>query len=330
VPIGIRFRAQQDCAPTKRLGKNHRARDGHAAQLSFSVFPDEKNPRFPHRTLAYHRFGRGRTLAGATAHAATPTTKPNVVLILADDLGWTDIAPFGSDLHETPALDQLARDGMKFTQKLFRLHGLLADACRAHDGQVPRTAPHHRLDPRLDARQPEAARARLDEVFADRGDNARGGLQSRRYSTATIGKWHLAKVGTNEAYPESHGFDLNIAGTDKPQPPTYTAPWKIPTLSPEGRDGEHLTERLGEEAVKWLESVKDKPFFLYLPHFRGPHANSRPAGSHAKYEKKIAAKGADKLNHKNPGYAAMDGEHGHRDRPRPRSSPSSSSPNAPS
>ena len=47
--------------------------------------------------------------------AATPT-KLNVVLILADDLGWTDIAPFGSDLHETPALDQLARDGMKFTQ----------------------------------------------------------------------------------------------------------------------------------------------------------------------------------------------------------------------
>ena len=52
----------------------------------------------------------------ATASAATPPQKLNVVLILADDLGWTDIAPFGSDLHETPALDRLARDGMKFTQ----------------------------------------------------------------------------------------------------------------------------------------------------------------------------------------------------------------------
>src|SRR5215216_2676154 len=51
----------------------------------------------------------------AIAHAAAPQ-KPNVVLILADDLGWTDLACFGSDLHETPALDQLAREGMKFTQ----------------------------------------------------------------------------------------------------------------------------------------------------------------------------------------------------------------------
>ena len=48
--------------------------------------------------------------------AAAPAQKPNVILILADDLGWTDLAGFGSDLYETPALDQLARDGMKFTQ----------------------------------------------------------------------------------------------------------------------------------------------------------------------------------------------------------------------
>ena len=54
--------------------------------------------------------------AASAATAAAPTSKPNVILILADDLGWTDLAAFGSDLHETPALDQLARDGMRFTQ----------------------------------------------------------------------------------------------------------------------------------------------------------------------------------------------------------------------
>lgn len=55
------------------------------------------------------------TLIGGSVSAAD--VRPNVVLILADDLGWTDLACFGSDLHETPALDRLARDGMKFTQK---------------------------------------------------------------------------------------------------------------------------------------------------------------------------------------------------------------------
>jgi arylsulfatase A-like enzyme len=125
------------------------------------------------------------------------------------------------------------------------------------------------------------------------------------YATASIGKWHLAKVGTNESYPEAHGFDLNIAGTDKPQPPTYTAPWKIPTLTPEGKDGEHLTDRLGEEAVKWIASVKDKPFFLYLPHFAVHTPIEGRPDLTEKYRKKIAAKGADTLNHKNPGYAAL-------------------------
>ena len=84
------------------------------------------------------------------------------------------------------------------------------------------------------------------------------------YVTGSIGKWHL---GGADTYPEKHGFDVNIAGTDKAQPPTYYAPYNIPTLTPEGKDGEYLTDRLGEEAARFIEKNQGRPFFLYLPHF---------------------------------------------------------------
>ncbi len=239
------------------------------------------------------------------AMAAAPAPKPNVILILADDLGWTDLASFGSDLHETPALDQLVRDGMKFTQNYSACTVCSPTRAALLTGKYP--ARLHITD-WIPGSMPDNPKllvpdwtkflpleeTTLAEVFKAAG-----------YATASIGKWHLAKVGTNESYPESQGFDLNIAGTDKPQPPTFTAPWKIPTLTPEGKDGEHLTDRLGEEAVKWIESVKEKPFFLYLPHFAVHTPIQGRPDLVEKYRRKIAAKRAGTLNHKNPGYAAM-------------------------
>jgi len=119
------------------------------------------------------------------------------------------------------------------------------------------------------------------------------------YATASIGKWHL---GGEEYYPEKHGFDLNIAGTFRAEPPSYFAPWKIPTLS-EGKEGEYLTDRLGEEAVKFIEASKDRPFFLYLPHF-GVHT---PIEGRAdlvdKYRRKLHLR--PDLKQRNPVYAAM-------------------------
>ena len=83
------------------------------------------------------------------------------------------------------------------------------------------------------------------------------------YATASIGKWHL---GGPDFYPEKQGFDLNIGGTDKGQPPNYFSPYKISTLR-DGPPGEFLTDRLTSEAVKFIGQNKDRPFFLYLPHF---------------------------------------------------------------
>jgi arylsulfatase A len=248
-------------------------------------------------------------LIAAALRAAAPQ-KPNVVLILADDFGWTDLACYGSDLHETPAIDQLARDGMKFTQNYSACTVCSPTRAALMTGKYP--ARLHITDwiPGSMPDNPKllvpdwtkflpTSETTIAKVFKDAG-----------YATAIVGKWHLAKVGTSESYPESLGFDLNIAGTDKPQPPTYYAPYKIPTLKPEGKEGEYLTDRLGDEAVRWIESVKDKPFFLYLPHF-AVHlpVQGRPDLTQ-KYTDKLQTAHHDPVvrigrNHTSPEYAAM-------------------------
>ncbi|MES2694886.1 MAG: sulfatase [Verrucomicrobiota bacterium] len=237
-----------------------------------------------------------------TLAPAAPAQKPNVIVILADDLGWTDLGAFGSDLHETPALDQLARDGMKFTQNYSACTVCSPTRAALMTGKYP--ARLHITDwipgmmpdnPKLLVpaweKQLPHAETTLAEVFKTAG-----------YTTASVGKWHL---GLQEYWPTTQGFDVNIAGTDKPAPPSFIAPWKISTLTPEGKDGEHLTDRIGEEAVKWIESVKDKPFFLYLPHFAVHTPIQGRPDLVEKYEKKIKAKGADNLTHKNAAYAAL-------------------------
>jgi len=117
------------------------------------------------------------------------------------------------------------------------------------------------------------------------------------YKTASIGKWHL---GGEEYYPQKHGFDVNIAGTDKAQPPSYFAPWKIPTLG-EGKDGDYLTDRLAEEAAKFIQDSSKEPFFLYLPHF----AVHTPIQARKDLLAKYTVKVREGANHVNPAYAAM-------------------------
>ena len=237
-------------------------------------------------------------LGFSSSGRAAALAKPNVVLILADDLGWTDLACFGSDLHETPALDQLARDGMKFTQNYSACTVCSPTRAALLTGKYP--ARLHVTD-WIPGAMPDNPKLLvpdwtkylpLEEITLAEVFKAAG------YTTATIGKWHL---GTEPYYPEKQGFDLNIAGTDKPAPRTYYAPWNIPTLAPDGKDGEYLTNRLGDEAVMFIERSKDKPFFLYLPHFAVHLPLQGRADLTEKYQKKIR----EGLNHQNAAYAAM-------------------------
>ena len=238
-------------------------------------------------------------LNAAGSLAAQPViARPNVVLILADDLGWTDLACFGSDFYETPQPRPARQDRDEVHAELFRLHRVLADALGVDDRQVSGSAAHHGLDSRPDAGQSQAARAGLDEVPAARGETTIAKVfKSAGYATASIGKWHL---GDEPYFPEQHGFDVNVAGLNAGSPPTYFAPYRIKTLS-EGMPGEYLTDRLGEEAAKFIERSKEKPFFLYLPHF----AVHTPIQGRADLVEKYTRKLRPGLRHTNVTYAAM-------------------------
>jgi len=224
-------------------------------------------------------------------------SKPNVILIFADDLGWTDLACFGSDFYETPHLDQLAKQGMRFTQNYSACTVCSPSRAALLTGKYP--ARLHITDwiPGLMPDNPKLLVPDWTKFLPHSETTLVSVLRSAGYTTASIGKWHL---GTEEYYPETHGFDINIAGTDKAAPPTYFAPWNIPTID-EGEDGEYITDRLAKEATKFIEQSKEQPFFLYLPHF----AVHTPIQGRADLVEKYKEKRTEKHRHKNAHYAAM-------------------------
>ncbi|MDB5319910.1 MAG: N-acetylgalactosamine 6-sulfate sulfatase [Phycisphaerales bacterium] len=228
---------------------------------------------------------------------AAPPAKPNIVFILADDLGWTDLACFNSELYETPALDQLAKEGMRFTQNYSACTVCSPTRACILTGKYP--ARLHITDwiPGQMPANPKMLVPDWTKQLPLEETTIADVLRSAGYATACIGKWHL---GDEPYYPEKHGFDLNIAGTSAPSPTSYFAPWKIATL-PEGKDGEYLTDRLGDEAVRFIERSKDRPFFLYLAHFAVHTPIQGRADLAAKYRKKLNPN----LKQRNVNYAAM-------------------------
>src|SRR5687767_2058739 len=225
------------------------------------------------------------------------TDQVNVVLILADDLGWTDLACYGSNFHETPHLDRLARDGMRFTQNYSACTVCSPTRAALMTGKYPARL---RVTDWIPGAMPDNPKLLVPDwtKFLPAGETTLAKLfQSAGYATASVGKWHL---GGEASYPDKHGFDLNVAGTDKAQPPSYFAPWKIPTLT-EGKDGDYLTDRLTDEAVAFVGRAKDRPFFLYLAHFAVHTPIQGRADLVAKYKAKIKAG----LTHANAAYAAM-------------------------
>ena len=229
--------------------------------------------------------------------AAPPPVKPNVVLILADDFGWTDLACYGSKLYESPNIDQLARDGMKFTQAYSACTVCSPTRAALLTGKYP--ARLHITD-WIPGQMPENPKMivpdwtkylPLDEITIARA------LKEREYATASIGKWHL---GGEDYYPDQHGFDINIGGTDKPNTKHYFSPYQVATLT-DGPQGEYVTDRLTNEAIRFIEANKDKPFFLYLPHF----AVHLPLQAKQALIKKYQAKIKPGMSQNNAVYAAM-------------------------
>lgn len=208
-------------------------------------------------------------LAIAVGPAHGGEARPNVVLIVADDLGWADLSCYGSKFNRTPQIDRLAAEGRRFTQAYAASPVCSPTRAAILTGKHPaRLGLTDFLPGRGDRpsqmmlRPPLPPGLSLDEVTLAERFRAAG------YATGHIGKWHLGGAGLG---PTDQGFDLNIAGSEIGSPPGYFAPFTkggrtIVGLE-DAPDGQYLTDRLATEAERFLESHKSGPFFLYLPHY---------------------------------------------------------------
>ena len=187
---------------------------------------------------------------------------PNIVLLLADDLGYGDLACYGSPVHRTPHLDALAAGGMVFTNayanapncaptRAALMSGLYAPRTGIYtvSGSARGKAKNRKLIPTPN-------RTDLDESFVTLAET----LSGAGYTTAHMGKWHLG------ADPCSQGFDVNVGGNKAGSPRSYHSPYSNPNLE-DGPEGEYLTDRMGREASEFIEEHSDDPFFLQLAFF---------------------------------------------------------------
>ncbi len=222
---------------------------------------------------------------------------PNFVVVLVDDLGGTDLGCYGSRFYETPNIDRLAKEGLRFTRSYSACTVCSPTRAALLTGKYP--ARLHVTDWIPGHKRPNARLSPPDWTMylAHEERTLAEALKSAGYATASIGKWHL---GGPEYHPDRHGFDRNVGGYDRGQPPSYFSPYRIPTLA-DGPAGEFLTDREGEEAVCFMRENRERPFFLYLPHY----AVHTPLMGKKEVIEKYRAKVQPGDPQSNPTYAAL-------------------------
>lgn len=206
-------------------------------------------------------------LACFACESLAQASPPNVVFILVDDLGWTDLGSYGSTFYDTPHVDNLAGRGVRFTDA-YAAHpvcsptraAILTGKDPARVGitdWIPGMPTEQAEDPRLTP--PEI----LDHLPLEELTLAEA-FEQHGYRTMFAGKWHL---GEDPAYwPEYQGFEVNVGGHDRGSPPGgYYAPYENPRLA-DGPEGEYLTDRLTDESIRFVEAAarRQEPFFLLL------------------------------------------------------------------
>lgn len=231
---------------------------------------------------------------------------PNIVFILVDDLGWTDLSVSGSDYYQTPNVDQLAKEGMMFTNAYSACTVSSPTRASILTGKYP--AKLHLTDwiegwkadntklqiPQWTMYLPQEE-VTLAEIFRDAG-----------YRTGHFGKWHLGK--DEKYWPENQGFEVNVGGWAKGSPNRdkaenysgYFSPYGNPRLT-DGKDGEYLTERLTNEACSFIERYQKESFFL---NFWLYNVHTPLQAEKEKIDKYKVLQDTAK-RHKNPTYAAM-------------------------
>jgi arylsulfatase A-like enzyme len=202
-----------------------------------------------------------------TAHpgrSADGGDRANFVVIVIDDLGWADLACYGSTFYKTPNIDDLARRGVRFTNGYAACPVCSPTRAALLTGRSPaRLRLTDWLPGRPDRPDQRLLRPTIRQHLPLEELTIAEALKPAGYLSASIGKWHL---GSAPFGPEKQGFDLNVAGTETGSPPGGYFRFKTPTVSARD-DREYLTDRLTEEAVRFVEENRARPFFLYLPHY---------------------------------------------------------------
>ena len=233
--------------------------------------------------------------------------KPNFVVVLIDDLGWADVKCNNpGSFYETPHLDRMAQDGVRFTNG-YSAHPVCSPTRASlmtgkHPNRVNITDWLPGDDPKnrpLLGPQDKSELALEEITLAEK-------LKENGYTTCFVGKWHLGHEETH--WPEFQGFDINIGGWEAGQPRIvpgvsngYFSPYGNPRLT-DGPEGEYLTDRLTSESLQFLGENKDKPFLLYLSYYT-VHTPIQAAAKHIdKFtEKRRTLNLGEEVPHQNEG-----------------------------
>lgn len=250
----------------------------------------------------------------ASFGGAAENPRLNIVFILIDDMGWTDLGCYGSDYYETPNVDRLAQQGMKFTDAYAASCVCSPTRVSILTGKYPGRLHITHAIPIQGAERIKEPLPLLEAIYRKNLPleevTIAEALKPGGYVSASMGKWHVC--WEKEFYPKAQGFDLNVGGNNMGNPGNYFYPyngaWRMTkkhpmtrwNTLPNGKKGEYLTDRLTDEAIKFIDKNKARPFFLYLSHYAVHTPLQAPDKLIKKYKKKPVGK-----RHRNPVYAAM-------------------------
>ncbi len=220
-------------------------------------------------------------------------SRPNIVFMLADDLGWSDLAVYGSKYYLTPNIDQLAAEGCRFTC-YHTSPNCQPTLHRAHDGSVctAHRCVHGGQHRSFCLANPAAPTGGQRHGFAARSNDRRASAAAPGYATGMFGKWHLGD--DKDHHPLRRGFDEAIVtGASTHFDFTTNPPTRYPL-------GQYLADFLTDRAVDFMRRHKDEPFFLYLPHYAVHAPHQAKEELIARFRSKPGVGG-----HNDPTYAAM-------------------------
>ncbi len=257
------------------------------------------------------------------AHAAPKAgRRPNVVLFLVDDMGWMDSGVYGSKYYETPNMDRLAAQAMRFTDAYavplcsptrasiltgqYSARHRITSATGHRPPVPPDVSPYPAKVPPTRRLIYANGKNYLDPAFTTLAEVLRGA----GYRTGHFGKWHLGLMP--EHWPDKHGFETIWHCAPDPGPPNYFSPYgvhaegtpnaqhKVGNIT-DGPDGEHIADRLTDEAIRFIEAHRAEPFYLNLWHYsvHGPWQHKEEYT--ARYAKKTDPRGEQR----NPVMASM-------------------------